>query len=119
MEEFYSHFVHIPYWWVLRRPRKWSTQLSEVGDDSAVQTIYAGIAGIEPYSLFRALAYGPIRESLETRCGILGSESVITTSSFNMAISLFVLSVTRCFDDEVIASPMACLAPTRRTLQAV
>jgi perosamine synthetase len=61
-----------------------------------------------------ALAYGVYtREFEDALRNFLGSESVITTSSFNMAISVVCSVLDARFDDEVIASPMACLASTQ------
>ena len=62
-----------------------------------------------------ALAYGEYSKSFEKRLSdfLGGSETVLVTNSFNMAIAVTNSLLGVKVGDEVIASPMACLASTQ------
>ncbi len=60
------------------------------------------------------LAYGKYSKEFEQRLSeYIGTEWVLATNSFNMAISVAISSLDILPGDEVIASPMACLASTQ------
>ena len=60
------------------------------------------------------LAYGPYTKEFEKKLAeFLGSQYVLVTNSFNTAISVAVSALGLVAGDEVILSPMACLASTQ------
>ncbi len=60
------------------------------------------------------LAYGEYSKRFEKRIGdYIGNDKVLATNSFSMAISVAISTLDICADDEIIASPMACLASTQ------
>lgn len=62
-----------------------------------------------------SLAYGEYSKAFEDRLSMFlgGKESVLVTNSFNMAIAVVTSLLSIKAGDEVIASPMACLASTQ------
>lgn len=60
------------------------------------------------------LSYGHYGQKFENRLKeIIGSENLITISSFNMAILVVLTTLNLKSGDSVIASPMACLSSTQ------
>lgn len=60
------------------------------------------------------LAYGKYSREFERKLGeFLGTNQLVVTSSFNMAIAVVLSALNIKPNDEVIASPMACLASTQ------
>lgn len=60
------------------------------------------------------IAVGEYTERFECALrGYLGCKNVIATNSFNSAISVAITSFDLKYGDEIIASPMACLASTQ------
>ena len=65
------------------------------------------------------LAYGSYTKEFEEKLrAYFGTPYLIVTNSFNTAISVAVTTLGLTFGDEVLASPMACLASTQPYLSA-
>ena len=65
------------------------------------------------------LAYGSYTREFEEKLKkFFGTENLIVTNSFNTAISVAVTALGLSFNDEVLASPMACLASTQPYLSS-
>lgn len=60
------------------------------------------------------LAYGIYAKQFEKALSdFIGIDSIWTTNSFNMSIEVAISLLDICPNDEIIASPMACLASTQ------
>ena len=65
------------------------------------------------------LAYGLYTKKFEEKLKeFFGTEYLIVTNSFNTAISVAITTLGLKFGDEILASPMACLASTQPYLSA-
>lgn len=65
------------------------------------------------------LAYGAHTREFEDKLKkYFNTDYIVTTNSFNTAISVAITSLGLSFGDEIIASPMACLASTQPYLSA-
>lgn len=74
----------------------------------------ADISGIETVLYSGKLAYGKYAREFEDRLrAYFGKEYLLVTNSFNTAISVALETLGLKYGDEVIASPMACLASTQ------